>query len=487
LLAHERYLAYVVCTRASERLVLTSAYFDSLGRALNPSPFLGELQRLFPGFEAKDWRMPDGWEEVEHPAEAVPRLIQLDPSSFVAALPLFRNLRGRLAKFSPNRTDERLSSAVAQKLYGPELRTSITRLERFGECQFRFFVTEGLHASEKRTFELDRRKLGDFQHQVLKGFHLRLQSEKKRWRDLTPREARELMGQIARDHAKQYHNGLFMADEQDRFAGEQLSLALEDMIEVLVGWMDRYEFDPTAVELRFDDKGAIPPLRLPLSGGRSLALNGSIDRVDILPTSDNSEAWCLVIDYKSSNRRLDPLLMHHGIQMQLPAYLAVLQNLDSPEAIFGVKKLLPAGLFYISLRRDNSPKANRNELFADPEANRKAAYRHYGRFNAELLDHLDNAASDAGEQFNYRRKRDGEFYKNSLDPIPPQEFVRLTKSTVARLKAFGEAVFRGETDINPFSHRKDKACDRCDYRPICRIDLLTHTFRPLQAAPSHAS
>ncbi len=481
-LAHERYLAYIACTRAGQRLVLTSAHFDALGRALNPSPYLSHLQRLFPGFVAKDWHLPAKWEQAEHSAELIPALLEADlggPFSRIATLPVFGSLRERLDHFRTIRTDECLSEAVVHKLYGPELRTSITRLEQFGQCQFRFFVTEGLRAREKRAFEVDRRKLGDFQHQVLKAFHERLHTEQKRWRDLTPGEARILIGQIARAHAQTYHDGLFMADEQDRFTAHQLSLALEEMVEVLVGWMRHYRFDPVAVELRFDDGGAIPALRLPLAGGRSLALNGSIDRVDALRNEDNSKAWCVVVDYKSSSRKPDSLLMHHGIQMQLPAYLSALENLASPERIFGVRRLLPAGFFYISLRCENPSKANRQELFTDPDASHKAAFRHYGRFDSELLDYFDGGDSGGG-QFNFKRTKDGGLHKSIADPLPAGALARLTASTRARMQEFGEAIFRGETCVNPFQHGKLKPCGLCDYRPICRVDLWTHRFRALQ-------
>src|SRR6266487_711560 len=47
-LGHERYLGYIACTRARERLVLTCAEFDSQGKKLNRSFFFDHVQRLFP-------------------------------------------------------------------------------------------------------------------------------------------------------------------------------------------------------------------------------------------------------------------------------------------------------------------------------------------------------------------------------------------------------------------------------------------------------
>src|SRR5439155_23930225 len=57
-----------------------------------------------------------------------------------------------------------------------------------------------------------------------------------------------------------------------------------------------------------------------------LALRGRIDRVDLFRNAAADEALCVVVDYKSSHKQLDAVLMAHGVQLQLPAYLAVLRH-----------------------------------------------------------------------------------------------------------------------------------------------------------------
>jgi ATP-dependent helicase/nuclease subunit B len=71
---------------------------------------------------------------------------------------------------------EKLSPALAEKLYGPVLQTSVSRLEEFAQCPFKFFVRSGLHAGERKLFELDARERGSFQHEILKIFHEQLAS-----------------------------------------------------------------------------------------------------------------------------------------------------------------------------------------------------------------------------------------------------------------------------------------------------------------------
>src|SRR5260370_31794915 len=65
-LSRERYLAYISCTRARHRLVLTSALHDAQGSPLHPSPFLSQIKQLFPSLISEN--VPSGldWRESRH-------------------------------------------------------------------------------------------------------------------------------------------------------------------------------------------------------------------------------------------------------------------------------------------------------------------------------------------------------------------------------------------------------------------------------------
>ena len=413
-LGHERFLGYIACTRARQRLVLGCSSYDAKDRKLNPSPFLQHVQQLFPGLEIEDWRPPSGWMQSEHASDLVAPLLQaqrfaeehpaLESSpglhSFLlklADLPVFGPFRERLGHFQTLPPDEALAPALAEKLYGPHLQTSVTRVEQFAACQFKFFVNSGLRAQERKRFEVDRRTLGDFQHQVLKLFHDEVRAESKHWRDLTPPGARQRISRIAAEHVKTFNDGLLLSSARERFRARQLTSALEQFIETIIGWMPQYRFDPVAVELRFHAEGDIPPWKLPLAGGQQLIFTGGIDRVDLLPSPDRSSALCVVIDYKSSARQVDRRLLENGVQLQLPAYLSVLRHLPNPERLFGVRELIPAGVFYVNLRGSYPRGGNRNEVFAQADEARKLAYRHTGRFDKRVLPHLDSRSKSLSE------------------------------------------------------------------------------------------
>src|SRR5208283_3232301 len=127
---------------------------------------------------------------------------------------------------------------------------------------------------------------------------------------------------------------------------------------------------------------------LDLGSGRRLVFRGRIDRIDLCPSGP--PALAVVMDYKSSLRKLDAVLLRHGVQLQLPAYLNVLRRLPQPEKIFGAARLIPAGVFYINLRGNFKPGETRREVLHSEEPAWQAAYKHAGRFDLAALPRLDN-------------------------------------------------------------------------------------------------
>ena len=554
-LGRERFYGYLACTRARERLVLTACECDTAGRPLNLSPFLGHVKKLFPALEFDKPAAAPDWRQSEHASELIVPLLRneipgalisnsLSPIggegrgegerhanpatlpykaeglSLLKDLPALKPVLESLRHLTAVSETEALSPALAARLYGPSLRTSVSRMEQFAACPFKFFVHSGLRAEERKLFELDVRNQGNFQHEVLACFHDQLRAEGKRWRDLTPAEARARIKQVAASMLLTFHDGLLQASEESRFTARMLTESLQDFVETLVGWMrGQYAFDPVAVELPFgDDAGVFPAWELDLGEARRLQLHGRIDRVDICretgdgvvddqksgdatplslspgeragvragvlsTNSSPTSAPCVVVDYKSGGRQLDPLLMANGLQLQLAAYLNVLRHWPNPGPIFGVARLLPAGMFYVSLRGKYERAEHRDESLADAARARQLAYQHTGRFDAQYLRKLDQRPDAVkGDQFNYTLKQDGTISASSREALGTADFIALLDAVEANLREMGRAVYAGVAKVDPYRKGTVTACDQCDYRAICRIDPWTHSYRVLRKA-----
>jgi ATP-dependent helicase/nuclease subunit B len=489
-LAREYYYGYIACTRASEKLVVTFSRHDTDDNALNPSAFIVHLRHIFPGLEEEDFQSEVPLDEIEHASEAVPQLMEIQNPKFqtrnveeLLRLPALAELIKSLNTLREPDPAENLSPALAEKLYGSTLRTSVSRLEEFAACPFRFFVRSGLRADERKVFELDARERGSFQHDVLKKFHDDLMAEGRRWRDLTPAEARARIGTLAAGLTENYRGGLLRDTAESRFTARALAESLQDFVAVIVAWLrEQNAFDPVAAELEFDHKlGArVPAWEIDLAGGHTLALHGRIDRVDLWRDPAGGDALALVLDYKSSVKKLDKVLVEHGVQLQLLAYLNVLRHWKNPRAVFGVDRVVPAGVFYVNLRGEYPGGGSRTEILADADAARRRAYRHTGRFDAGVLDRLDRIG--AADQFNYRLNKDGSLHKGSVEALPRAEFEKLLDGVETQLRVMGERIFSGAAEVDPYRKGAQTPCEFCDYQPACRIDKWTHHYRALRAA-----
>jgi ATP-dependent helicase/nuclease subunit B len=490
LLGRERFFGYIVCTRSRKKLVLTRAAQDSAGCALNPSPFFSVVRQLFPTLVEEKFSSGKNWLEAEHPSELVAPLIQPGSREFnslkiLAQLPIFDSLREQIEHFSQPLTSEKLSTEIAERLYGTTLKTSVSALEQFAACPFRFFVSAGLHADERRIFEMDVREKGSFQHAILAEFHDELQRENKNWRDISPSEARKKLGEIGEKLKITFRDGLFETEAQNDFAARNLIESLKDFIETTIGWMQQYEFDPHVVELAFGTKeNSLPSWEIDLGENHKLAFRGVIDRVDLHRETGSDEALAVIIDYKSSAKQLDPLLLEHGLQLQLLSYLAYLRRLPDPEKVFGAKKLIPAGVFFVNLRGEFSGGKTRNEVLENLRDARQNAYRHAGRFDFSALKQLDNRDVEFGTQFNYRLKKNGQPYSSSREIMAKKDFEKLLSEVELHLTRMGKEIFSGSAKIDPYQKGTIRACVHCDYAAICRIDPWRHKYRILTAHES---
>jgi ATP-dependent helicase/nuclease subunit B len=488
-LARERYYGYIACTRAREKLIVTFSRHDADGKALNPSPFIANLQQIFPGLAEERFQSEIKLGEIEKSSEIAPVLGAIRNSKLNAqnwnTLRELSSLAGLVKSLESLREPdavENLSPLFAEKLYGSTLRTSVSRLEEFAACPFRFFVRSGLRAGERKVFELDARERGSFQHDVLKTFHEQLLAEGKRWRGIAPGDARVRVERIAAELTEHYRDGLLRDTAESRFAARALAESLQDFVAVIVAWLrEQNEFDPAAAELEFDNKPGTcaPAWEIDLDTGHKLSLHGRIDRVDLWRDKNSDDALVLVLDYKSSSKKLDRVLVEHGLQLQLLAYLNVLRHWKNPQEVFGVKRLIPAGVFYVNLRGEYKGGGSREEILATVDEARRKAYRHTGRFDAGVLGTLDRI--QARDQFNYQLKKNGELYANSTEAMPCAEFEKLLDGVETKLREMGKRIFSGAAQVDPYRKGKQTPCEWCDYQAACRIDKWMHKFRPLRA------
>jgi ATP-dependent helicase/nuclease subunit B len=313
-------------------------------------------------------------------------------------------------------------------------------------------------------------------HELLAGFHASIMAEGRRWRDLSPDEARERFDVLAARTAT-FGEGIFMATAESRWQVEALVRNLREVVALLVAWARQSEFDPALAEVAFETQrpSALPAWTIPLASGQVVRVRGKVDRVDLCRRNKGSPLF-LVMDYKLRMPRLDDTLMTAGIDLQLAAYALALSEVPDWA---GSPRPVPAGMFYIGLQAQPERIRNRAQLLAGENA-RASLHVHRGRFRESAVDLLDRGARlQPSGQYAFRLNKDGRVRRGGegRSDVEMDQFLGQVRDTIQRL---GEAFTGGDIAISPFRKGAVTACDHCGLQSICRFDAWSQSYRRLE-------
>ena len=499
--AREHFFAYIALTRATHRVVCTWSRLDDAGKARNPSLFARELARLFPHIRAsldpQSSTLFDGvkdFAQVIHASE----LTELEPLRFLHTQgesetePSLRLLpeAAELVRWRRGVREGLLRATLEPSLLArrhPEgLVTSVSALEDFAACPFRYFAGRTLRIKERDEFKADPRTRGELAHEILRAFHETLKSSGKAWRDQSAEEAHDVAMRLGGELSKTFREGLYAAAPDRAFDAEILVGRVARLIRAMVGWMDcQYPLNPGRVELAFGEgPEGLPALELSLNHGGRVRLRGRIDRVDWLQieseAGDGTELLVAVFDYKSRAQRITPKHLHNGLQLQLLTYLALLAKTD-PELLGASGACLrPVGAFYIPIQGTSPDKKTRRELFRQSIEERRRAYMHRGLFDEDYAGFLDSTGNTrSNDQF--------AFHHNSKNKLSHEEFSRQLEHVLRTIETFSSRILMGEAEVAPYRDgSSETACDDCEYNGVCRFDKMLHPYRVLEKPPRPA-
>ena len=196
---------------------------------------------------------------------------------------------------------------------------------------------------------------------------------------------------------------------------------------------------------------------LTLHDGRRVALRGTIDRIDRF--EGDTGVYLRIVDYKSSQKTLDPVRMWYGLQLQLLLYLQA--------AVQGMDGALPAGAFYFTVKdpmvsADEDVKSAAEQLIA-----RSLRLKGVVLADVEVVDAMDAEVKQYSidKVFN----QDGTVAKTSaaLDLEEMSALLAHARDTAAQLT---DRIRQGEIAVSPTQVGPWTACDYCDYAAVCGLD-----------------
>lgn len=370
-----------------------------------------------------------------------------------------------------------LSNQMVNKIYDLPIITSVSKLEEYVQCPFKYFVDAGLKPIENRKFELGAPDIGVLFHSALERFGKEIFERHLNWQNLSQSEVHDLMTDIVNDMTNYeiYHSRF-----QYQYLIQKLKRVSKKAAWQLTQQLQCGLFEPAAFEVAFGNRvGAVPPIIIKLKNDETLLIQGVIDRVDKVTLDD--EHYIKIIDYKSGRKALSLSDIYNGLQMQLMVYLKAC--LDNPQ-YFSVEKVLPAGAFYF---RIDDPLIESTEQIAERIEEKIASELKMDGFSlesAKVLKSLDTELYDKklSNVIHVKLKVDGDFTKDSK-VMPIEAFEGMVKHVNETISTIGSELLEGKIDISPCKSEGFISCQYCDFKAICQFDKRFdgNTYRNLKS------
>lgn len=312
------------------------------GRTRGPSPYIEDVRRALPHVEVE--RHGSGLDVVAPPLAGAMSWRDVGNRLFAVRSPARRRLGGRFAAATAGEAAESerqergdfgvydgvmKSEAIREELaarYGPGCVFSVTQLETYADCPFRFFLERLLDVEAPREADegFDYRVRGTILHDALEAFHVRYRG--KAISEIDQCEALEAMEDAA-DRAFERlawrSTGVpeaVMEVERRRIGAALRRYVLIERERDEGHWKPSYfeaAFGPARGEAR-DPASVETPFVLDTGSG-PVAFWGKLDRIDV----DGTQAR--IVDYKTT-LSADPKGIKEGRYFQLAVYSLALEG-----------------------------------------------------------------------------------------------------------------------------------------------------------------
>ena len=469
MIQQEQFYVYLAMTRGSDALYLSMPASNDEGQDTFPSFLVSQMEKLGYLSEKKEILPPSPHRGdasyFANPAQALSLLPLVlregmpEASSPWAALTAWalsqkggkEMLHEKLHCFSYTNEAKPLPKALAEKLFKPSGRffASVTRLEKYRACPYKYFLEYGLHLEERDDGTINTMDFGNYLHAGLCRFGNTLTRGQKQWRDASDGDIAHLSKSIASEIAPRIKFGALAADAASRYTERALNKTFAETLKRLRDWSRRSHFDTKELEKSF-------LLHLEDQSGGTFTLNGKIDRLDM--DGDNAA----IFDYKTGKTTASLKEIVSGVKLQLLTYLLAVmeENKNHP--------LLPTALMYLYLSGDVKS-ISAVPPGGEPPLSAKDNASGFLLSDKEKIRALDEKAGSP-ESLLPVSFTESDALRSSNSLLNETQFQNLLETVKGKLISLMNRMMEGDIAIRPYKLGAKKGCDYCPYSAICRFD-----------------
>ena len=294
----EQFMVYTALTIASEYLMITYPMADFEGKSLRPSIIIPRIKKIFKGLKEESELYNEGLNSDEY-------------YKITAPIPTFNELVGALRRecekkkieeywlqaykwfekndefakkadtifkgLSYSNLSEKIPREKIKRLYSNDngsLTFSVSRLEKYAQCPFSYYVQYGLKAKDRKVYEFSAPDLGSFMHDILDQFTNKIKKEHMLWSELSKDKCRDIINELVDTKLKNESNSILNSNKKYMYFSERFKKTITKSVTVISEQMRRGEFEIFKNEFGFGDFKGADPIELKLPSNDVVYLKG---------------------------------------------------------------------------------------------------------------------------------------------------------------------------------------------------------------------
>ena len=463
--AQEKYFAYMALSAPSDRLFVSFRNGSADGFE---SIIVSELKNIFPNLEVHSAEAEYSVSAAETDANTFEILASNfdDNTEFIATLkeyfadkPEFESRLSAVERLSKNEDIIIKNPDLARKLFKNDMYLSVSKIEDYYKCAFKYYCKFGLNARPRIKAEMNPMETGSVIHYVLECIVRDYGSK-----GLIELDSRQITAEVKK-YLKQYLESK-MGDYSEftvrfKYRFMYLSKLISCVVLRLREEFENCDFEPKAFELSIgngENGESVKSQAINLPDGGTIQIRGSIDRVDTY--TENGEQYVRVVDYKSGIKKFKLSDILYGLNLQMFVYLFTLCKSDNELA--GKE----AGVLYLHSSR-KIYNVSRNAIDSGVLKEDSDAYKMVGVV-------LNDEENQIAEHMEHDLK--GEFIdvkcsaKSGVSGsiVSLEDMGRISRKIDSLIEQMGVELHMGKIMQNPVnSTNHNNTCEFCDYSSVC--------------------
>lgn len=512
----EQLYIYLCLSKAREQLVICTCNVSRSGEELEASYIISRIRGILPGIVEEKAAPTGAFGTISSDVYSFTGMMreQLyekkeeenddDLKELAVLYSLYRDkkaLADEAAGYSD--VEDKLSDDATLAAQKGLFVQSVSKLEEYAGCEYKYFLNYMLRLRERDSYQLDQMQFGNVMHGALEKVFRKMDEKdpKDTYLNWVQADDAALSAKMKEAIDTEFRamsdellspEGEIIAEGRNRYIMKNIYELGDRTIKNLGMQIRGGEMSPRFYENKFNQRDDFASTSIAVPGVTgNVKLEGKIDRVDILDKGDT--IYLRVIDYKTGNKDFSYSDLFYGKQLQLTVYLSVM--VEKVKKIYKNLgrdvKVVPVGMYYNPVK---DPYVEKPDSL-DEEAIEKAIRREL-RLKGLTGEEPEYQEMQEKGITDPERRLEGpadilgmDFYSKAYKGNPPgspkgthvlvneDDFENIESFAGVKIKELAGDMLKGSIRRNPFTDGRNKTCDFCKYNDICRFDQVNRGDR----------